>query len=162
MNHKITGERRDWLLCLWFIQLLVPREENPRKQSGTGLKIHSLHWWEALGSAESCSGLLEAHFGVWGCEYPPSPLGKGEPSSLETQMSLFLYGSFQNIHVIAYSSWKGGPFHTGYILAADVCPSLDPLLPPVLMEKPLCGMWRPSRPVLPHKVKACPSQRDVE
>lgn len=127
MNHKITGERRDWLLCLWFIQLLVPREENPRKQSGTGLKIHSLHWWEALGSAESCSGLLEAHFGVWGCEYPPSPLGKGEPSSLETQMSLFLYGSFQNIHVIAYSSWRGGPFHTGYILAADVCPSLDPL-----------------------------------
>lgn len=125
MNYKIIGERRDWLLCFWFIQLLVFREENFRKQFGTGFKIYFFYWWEALGLVEFCFGFFEVYFGVWGCEYLFSLLGKGESFFLEIQMSFFFYGFFQNIYVIVYFFWRGGLFYTGYILVADVCLFFD-------------------------------------
>lgn len=38
MSHKIASEKRDGLLCVWFTQSSVAREENPQKQPGMAWK----------------------------------------------------------------------------------------------------------------------------
>lgn len=123
-NHKITGQRTDGLLCLWLTPSLVPREENPRKQSGEASKcMFSM----ARGSAGPCSGLPGAPFGVWGCRYPPSPLGQGPVLSGHRDVSSSTVLS--NSLVVTHSSWEERKLSVGYVLALDGCSLLDPRAP---------------------------------
>lgn len=124
MNHRITRERRDWLLCLWFIQSLVPREEHPRKQSGMGHE-----WWGGLRSADSCFGPLQARFGLWDSLYLTSPQCKVTCSLWKHRLvSSFVVPS--RIFSFTYYSQKGGQLHTEYILAVNNCSPLNLLAIP--------------------------------
>lgn len=125
-NHKITGERTDGLLCLWWTQSLVPREENPRKQSGGGLQVPVLHW---RGISRALLGTPGSPIWSVGLSVPTQSTRQGDLSSLGTGISLFLYGSFQNTFVVTRSPWEERQLSMGYILAVDDCSLLDLLAP---------------------------------
>lgn len=58
--------------------------------------------------------------------HPPQGLcARGDLSSLAIQTRVLFYGSFQNIHVVAYVSGKRRPFRLKHIFTVEDFPSLD-------------------------------------
>lgn len=126
MNHKITG-REDTGCCVSAYLVISTQRRKPQRAVWSGPGSHISHCWEGLGSAEPGSRPVRAHCGMWGCQQPPASHA-WVVSPLCEPMLGSLYGSFQNIHMVAYSSWKEAQFHMEYFLAVDDCPPLELLV----------------------------------